>query len=31
MGGQEPYSYYGTARSFSPHWRNQVTRGSSIR
>ncbi len=28
MGGQEPYSYYGTARSFSPHWRNQVTRGS---
>ncbi len=28
MGGQEPYAYYGTARSFSPHWRNQVTRGS---
>jgi fermentation-respiration switch protein FrsA (DUF1100 family) len=28
MSGQEPYAYYGTARSFSPHWRNQVTRGS---
>lgn len=28
MGGEEPYSYYGTTRSFSPHWRNQVTRGS---
>ena len=28
MGGQEPYAYYGTARSSSPHWRNQVTRGS---
>lgn len=28
MGGEEPYAYYGTARSFSPHWRNQVTRGS---
>ena len=28
MGGEEPYAYYGTVRSFSPHWRNQVTRGS---
>lgn len=28
MGGEEPFAYYGTARSFSPHWRNQVTRGS---
>ena len=28
MGGDEPYAYYGTARSFSPHWRGQVTRGS---
>jgi uncharacterized protein len=28
MGGEEPYAYYGTPRSFSPHWRNQVTRGS---
>ena len=28
MGGEEPYAYYGTARSVSPHWRNQVTRGS---
>ncbi len=28
MGGEEPYAYYGTARSFSPYWRNQVTRGS---
>jgi uncharacterized protein len=28
MGGDEPYAYYGTARSFSPHWRNEVTRGS---
>jgi fermentation-respiration switch protein FrsA (DUF1100 family) len=28
MGGAEPYAYYGTARSISPHWRNQVTRGS---
>lgn len=28
MGGDEPYAYYGTARSASPHWRNQVTRGS---
>lgn len=28
MGGEEPYAYYGTARSLSPHWRNRVTRGS---
>jgi fermentation-respiration switch protein FrsA (DUF1100 family) len=28
MGGEEPYAYYGTARSSSPYWRNQVTRGS---
>lgn len=28
MGGEEPYAYYGSARSFSPYWRNQVTRGS---
>ncbi|OHV34830.1 MULTISPECIES: alpha/beta hydrolase [Pseudofrankia] len=28
MGGPEPYAYYGTARSASPHWRNEVTRGS---
>jgi uncharacterized protein len=28
MGGEEPFAYYGTARSSSPHWRNQVTRGS---
>jgi uncharacterized protein len=28
MGGDEPYSYYGTSRSRSPHWRNEVTRGS---
>jgi uncharacterized protein len=28
MRGEEPYAYYGTARSFSPCWRNQVTRGS---
>ncbi|OHV43671.1 alpha/beta hydrolase [Pseudofrankia sp. BMG5.36] len=28
MGGPEPYAYYGTARSTSPHWRNEVTRGS---
>jgi uncharacterized protein len=30
MGGQEPYDYYGTERSASPHWRNRVTL-SSIR
>ena len=28
MGGEEPYNYYGTPRSRSPHWRNEVTRGS---
>lgn len=28
MPGAEPYAYYGTARSASPHWRNEVTRGS---
>jgi uncharacterized protein len=28
MGGDEPYAYYGTPRSRSPHWRNEVTRGS---
>lgn len=28
MGGDEPYAYYGTSRSASPHWVNQVTRGS---
>jgi fermentation-respiration switch protein FrsA (DUF1100 family) len=28
MEGDEPYAYYGTARSASPHWRNEVTRGS---
>jgi fermentation-respiration switch protein FrsA (DUF1100 family) len=28
MGGEEPYAYYGTARSAAPHWRNEVTRGS---
>jgi fermentation-respiration switch protein FrsA (DUF1100 family) len=25
MGGQEPWDYYGTERSSSPHWRNEVT------
>ncbi|XRQ09201.1 alpha/beta hydrolase [Actinomadura welshii] len=28
MAGDEPYAYYGTARSASPYWRNEVTRGS---
>jgi uncharacterized protein len=28
MAGDEPYSYYGTMRGASAHWRNQVTRGS---
>jgi hypothetical protein len=28
MSGDEPYAHYGTARSRSAHWRNQVTRGS---
>jgi fermentation-respiration switch protein FrsA (DUF1100 family) len=26
MPGQEPFDYYGTARSYSPHWRNEITR-----
>ncbi|HEU4954469.1 MAG TPA: alpha/beta hydrolase [Gemmatimonadales bacterium] len=28
MSGDEPYAYYGTDRSASPHWENRVTRGS---
>lgn len=28
MAGDEPYAYYGTARSAAPYWRNEVTRGS---
>ena len=28
MGGDEPYAYYGTARSAAPNWRNRMTRGS---
>lgn len=28
MGGDEPYEYYGTARSASEQWENRVTRGS---
>ncbi|WP_182882426.1 alpha/beta hydrolase [Microbispora sp. H10949] len=28
MPGAEPYAYYGTSRSASPHWVNEVTRGS---
>jgi fermentation-respiration switch protein FrsA (DUF1100 family) len=28
MGGDEPFAYYGTARSASEHWENRVTRGS---
>ncbi|WP_291418486.1 alpha/beta hydrolase [Actinophytocola sp.] len=28
MTGEEPYAYYGTDRSASPYWRNEVTRGS---
>ncbi len=28
MGGEEPYAYYGTERSTSASWRNEVTRGS---
>jgi uncharacterized protein len=28
MTGDEPSAYYGTARSTSPHWRNEVTTGS---
>ncbi|WP_163273059.1 alpha/beta hydrolase [Chelativorans alearense] len=26
MPGQEPFDYYGTPRSYSPHWRNEITR-----
>lgn len=26
MGGEEPFAYYGTVRSYSPGWVNQVTR-----
>lgn len=25
MGGREPHDYYGTSRSASPHWHNEVT------
>ncbi|MFI7451541.1 alpha/beta hydrolase [Nonomuraea sp. NPDC049714] len=28
MPGDEPYAYYGTDRSVSPHWANRVTRAS---
>jgi uncharacterized protein len=28
MGGEEPYAYYGTARSAAAHWENRVTYGS---
>jgi uncharacterized protein len=28
MAGEEPYAYYGTVRSASPYWRNEVTTGS---
>lgn len=28
MGGDEPWSYYGTDRSAASHWENRVTRGS---
>ena len=28
MGGDEPYSYYGTARSAATHWENRLTYGS---
>jgi fermentation-respiration switch protein FrsA (DUF1100 family) len=28
MGGREPWEYYGTERSASPHWVNEVTAGS---
>ncbi|MFC4057601.1 alpha/beta hydrolase [Planomonospora corallina] len=28
MPGDEPFAYYGTGRSASPHWRNEVTRAS---
>ena len=29
MPGQEPFDYYGTQRSYSPHWVNEITRLSS--
>ncbi len=29
MPGQEPFDYYGTKRSYSPHWQNSITRLSS--
>lgn len=29
MPGQEPFDYYGTKRSYSEHWRNEITRLSS--
>jgi fermentation-respiration switch protein FrsA (DUF1100 family) len=29
MAGAEPYEYYGTPRSLSPHWENRVTVASS--
>ncbi|RZU49986.1 hypothetical protein EV385_1745 [Krasilnikovia cinnamomea] len=28
MGGEEPWSYYGTDRSAAPGWENRITRGS---
>ncbi|WP_203338315.1 alpha/beta hydrolase [Nocardioides limicola] len=28
MGGEEPWTYYGTERGHTPTWRNEVTRGS---
>jgi fermentation-respiration switch protein FrsA (DUF1100 family) len=28
MGGDEPFAYYGTARSTAPYWENRVTYGS---
>jgi fermentation-respiration switch protein FrsA (DUF1100 family) len=29
MGGAEPFEYYGTKRSYSPHWENRVTVASA--
>lgn len=29
MGGAEPFAYYGTERSYSPHWRNQISVAST--
>lgn len=29
MPGREPFEYYGTERSYSPHWVNEITRLSS--